>query len=84
MVLPFTEFRKVKDNLPPGSMKRIADSLHLDEQTVRNYFGGSDYRRGKSAGVHFEKGPNGGFVRIEDETIFNAAKQIIQETQKAG
>ncbi len=80
MILPFTEFRKVKDSLPHGSMKRIANDLHIDEQTVRNYFGATNYRSGASSGVHYEIGANGGFVRIEDDAIFNAAKKILKET----
>lgn len=84
MVLTFQEFRKIKDSLPNGSMKRIAEELHISEETVRNYFGGSDYKRGGSAGVHFERGANGGFVRIDDEDIYNAALKILEETHHAG
>ncbi len=80
MVLTFQEFRKIKDSLPVGSMKRIAEELHVNEETVRNYFGGSDYQRGGSPGVHFERGSNGGFVRIDDEDIYNAAMKILDET----
>ncbi|HXH18014.1 MAG TPA: hypothetical protein VNJ07_02935 [Chitinophagales bacterium] len=79
MILTFQEFRKLKDSLPPGSMKRIADELHIKEETVRNYFGGTDYSRGSSPGVHFERGANGGFVRIDDEDIYNAALKILDE-----
>lgn len=79
MVLPYQEFRKIKDSLPAGSMKRIAEEMHVNEETVRNYFGGANYKRGGSPGVHFERGPNGGFVRIDDETIYNAALKILDE-----
>jgi len=80
MVLTFQEFRKIKDSLPPGSMKRIAEELNLNEETVRNYFGGSNYKWGSATGVHFERGANGGFVRIDDELIYKAALKILDET----
>ena len=80
MVLTFQEFRKIKDSLPAGSVKRIAEELNVTEATVRNYFGGSDYKRGGSTGVHYERGANGGFVRIDDEDIYNAALKILDQT----
>ncbi len=81
MVITFQEFRKIKDSLPTGSMKRIAEDLQISEETVRNYFGGTNYKRGNSPGVHFERGVNGGFVRIDDEVIYNAALKILDETK---
>ena len=36
--LTFNELRKIKDQLPSGSMRQIAEKLNLDEETVRNYF----------------------------------------------
>lgn len=80
MVISFQELRKIKDSLPAGSIKRIADELNLNEETVRNYFGGSNYKRGGATGMHFERGANGGFVRIDDELIYNAALKILDET----
>ena len=79
MVLTFREFRKVKDSLPSGGIKKIASKLELEEETVRNYFGGSDYRKGKSPGVHFERGINGGYVRLDDEKIFKAAVALVNK-----
>ena len=80
MIITFNELRKIKDKLPNGSMKKIADRLEIDEDTVRNYFGGSHYKEGggTSAGIHIERGVNGGFVRIEDERILEMAKSMIQ------
>jgi hypothetical protein len=75
--ITFNELREIKDKLPAGSMKKIADKLDLNEETVRNYFGGWNYDRGQSAGVHFEKGPNGGIVTIEDTTILDMASKMI-------
>ena len=40
-VITFNELRRIKDSLPHGSVHRIAEELNLDEDTVRNYFGGS-------------------------------------------
>jgi hypothetical protein len=75
--ITFNELRRIKDNLPAGSMKKIADKLALNEETVRNYFGGWNFEKGESAGVHFEKGPDGGIVTIEDTTILDMAKTMI-------
>jgi hypothetical protein len=75
--LTFNELRKIKDQLPSGSMRKIADKLDLNEETVRNYFGGWNFEKGESAGIHFEKGPDGGIVTIEDTTILDMAKKMI-------
>jgi hypothetical protein len=75
--ITFNELREIKDKLPAGSMKKIAEKLDLNEETVRNYFGGWNFDKGQSAGVHFEKGPNGGIVTIEDTTILDMASKMI-------
>lgn len=41
--IPFKELRRIKDSLPEGSIHRIADKLNMTDQSVRNYFGGSNY-----------------------------------------
>ncbi len=38
--ITFNELRKIKDSLPTGSMRRIAEELGLNVDTVRNFFGG--------------------------------------------
>ena len=76
--ITFNELREIKDKLPPGSMKKIAEKLDLNEETVRNYFGGWNFERGESAGIHFEKGPNGGIVTIEDTTILDMAQKMMR------
>ena len=53
--LTFNELRALKDKLPDGSIHRIAEELGLKPETVRNYFGGYNYKEGKSIGVHIEK-----------------------------
>jgi hypothetical protein len=58
-------------------MKQIATRLNLNVETVRNYFGGSNYDRGESAGIHYEQGPDGGIVTIDDTTILDIAQQMI-------
>lgn len=80
MVITYEELRRVKDSLPDGSMQKIADKLHLDVETVRNYFGGYNFRKGQPTDVHYEKGPNGGVVRIEDERIYKYAKRLAPKT----
>lgn len=75
--MTFNELRKIKDQLPSGSMQRIADELGIDVQTVRNYFGGDHYEEGKAVGIHFEQGPEGGIVQIDDTTILEKAQEIL-------
>ncbi len=75
--ITFNQLRRIKDSLPDGSMQTIAEALNLDVETVRNYFGGWNYSRGKSLGVHYEKGPDGGIVELDDTTILDFAQQIL-------
>lgn len=83
MHISFKELRDIKHSLPTGSVKRIADELNIDEQTVRNYFGAKKYEDGNIVGKHIQPGPDGGFVEIEDDTILNLARKIISETAQA-
>ena len=76
--ITFNELREIKDKLPSGSMKKIAEKLDLNEETVRNYFGGWNFEKGESAGIHLEKGPNGGIVTIEDTTILDMAQKMMR------
>lgn len=79
----FNELRRLKDSLPDGSMRRIADQLNVTVQTVRNYFGGSNYDFGKNLGIHIEPGPDGGIVVLDDSTIYDMALDILKESQAA-
>lgn len=79
--ITFNDLRKLKDSLPDGSMHRIADKLNITVQTVRNYFGGSNYDFGKNCGVHIEPGPNGGIVVLDDSTIYDMAVEILKEQE---
>lgn len=45
--ISFNDLRRIKDSLPDGSISKIADKLNVTPQTVRNYFGGSNYEFGK-------------------------------------
>jgi hypothetical protein len=78
MTITFNELRRIKDNLPPGSMNKIAEKLDLNVETVRNYFGGANYERGESAGIHFEQGPGGGIVTLDDSRILDLAKELAE------
>ncbi len=82
MTITFEKLRHIKDSLPNGSMKRIANELNLNIETVRNYFGGADYLKGESVGNHYEKGPYGGIVLIKDTTIYDLAQKILKENEK--
>lgn len=77
--ISFNELRKIKDALPDGTIHRIADELGLKVETVRNYFGGYNFKDGKSCGIHIEEGADGGVVSLDDTTILDRALQIMQE-----
>ncbi len=79
MTITFNELRKIKDSLPDGSMKKIANELNMSVETVRNYFGGANYDEGETVGIHLEKGPNGGIVVLDDTTILDMAKDILEK-----
>lgn len=71
--------------MPSGSMHRIADELGLEVDTVRNFFGGHNFKLGKCVGIHLEPGPDGGLVTIDDTTVLEKALKILDEAaeQKA-
>lgn len=77
--ITFNQLRKIKDSLPDGSMQRMADILDVSTETVRNYFGGENFKNGKSVGVHFEQGPDGGVITFDDSTLLNLARKILSE-----
>ena len=81
MNITFDELRKIKHQLPTGSVRKIADELNIEEQTVRNYFGAKKYENGTLVGSHIEPGPHGGIVHLDDVQILNLAKKIIAESQ---
>ena len=75
--LTFNQLRKIKDSLPDGTIHEIADKLDLKVETVRNYFGGHNFRDGRSAGIHIESGPDGGMVTLDDTSILDLAQRIL-------
>ena len=77
-MITFNELRKIKDMLPSGSMQKIADELGISVETVRNYFGGDHYKEGKAVGLHIEQGANGGIVKLDDTTILQKAKELLE------
>ncbi len=80
MYITFEELRQIKHSLPTGSVKRIADELGIEEQTVRNYFGAMKYQDGEIVGKHIQPGPSGGYVDLEDDAILRVARRIMAET----
>jgi transcriptional antiterminator len=76
--ITFNELREIKDKLPNGSIKQLSKEFGLSEETIRNYFGGANYTKGSSIGMHIEPGPNGGIVLLDDSSIFERAKQLIK------
>ena len=80
--ITFNELRRIKDSLPSGSMHKIADELNMTVETVRNFFGGHNFKNGKSVGIHLEPGPDGGLVMLDDTTVLEKALQILRETEE--
>ena len=76
--ITFNELRKIKDSLQDGAMGKIAKQLGINEETVRNYFGGQDYKNGDTAGIHIEPGPNGGIVVLDNTEILELAMQYVK------
>jgi hypothetical protein len=81
MNLSFNELRRVKHELPAGSISRLAQEFSMSEDQVRNYFGGGHNTPGEVPGYHLESGYGGGVVHLEDTSIFDRALQMIQEAQ---
>jgi predicted DNA-binding transcriptional regulator YafY len=77
--ITFNELRKIKDSLPDGSIKQMAQEFELSEETVRNYFGGANYTNGKAVGIHMEPGPNGGIVLLDDTKILERAQELAEK-----
>lgn len=78
-VITFNELRHIKDLLPHGSMEVIAAELNITPDTVRNAFGGANYKAGSSVGLHLEQGPDGGLVHLDHPEIMATAKRILSE-----
>lgn len=76
--ITFNELRKIKDSLPAGSIKKLANEFAVTEETVRNYFGGANYTNGSTVGIHMEPGPNGGIVLLDDTAILDRAMELIE------
>ncbi len=83
MNISFNDLRDIKHKLPTGSVKRIAESLNVEEQTVRNYFGANKFQNGQLTGKHVQPGPNGGIVSLRDTAILDAAMKILAEAEVA-
>ena len=81
MNITFRELRKIKHQLPTGSVEQIATKLHMEPQTVRNYFGAKKYADGSIIGKHIQPGPDGGIVNLKDTTILDLAKSIIEREE---
>ncbi len=75
--ITFNELRHIKDSLPDGSISQIAQEFGMEVETVRNYFGGANYVKGKSVGLHIEPGPDGGVVLLDDAAILDRAQELI-------
>ena len=81
MNITFDELRRIKHDLPTGSVSKIAKMLDLPEQTVRNYFGAHDYEDGDLTGRHVQPGPDGGIISLKDTAILDAARYLISQNQ---
>ena len=80
LTITFNELRRVKDSLPDGSIHKIASELGIPVETVRNYFGGANFREGMGSGTHIEQGPDGGIIELDDISILEMALLILKES----
>lgn len=81
MNISFNELRQIKHKLPTGSVRKIAQMLQIEEQTVRNYFGANKFQNGDITGKHVQPGPNGGIVSLKDTAILDTAMKILKGTE---
>ena len=77
-IITFNELRRIKNQLPEGSIHQIADRLNLPVASVRNYFGGTNYDQGTNMGIHIEPGPDGGYVSLDDTKILDMALELLK------
>lgn len=77
-IISYADLRRIKDSLPDGSIHQIAQQLNISPATVRNYFGGHNYKDGVGTGSNYEAGPMGGFVNLNDTTILDMALEILE------
>jgi predicted DNA-binding transcriptional regulator YafY len=76
--ITFNELRKIKDSLPDGAIRKMAQEFEVSAETVRNYFGGANYTNGTAVGIHMEPGPNGGIVLLDDTKMLDRAREILE------
>ena len=82
MNITFDELRKIKHQLPHGSIARIASELGREEQQVRDFFGANAFK-GATTDWHYEPGgAEGGIVSVADTAILEAAQRIINEQSR--
>ena len=54
----------------------------MSVETIRNFFGGHNFKQGESVGIHLEPGPDGGLVMLDDTTVLEKALEILKESQR--
>ncbi len=79
MNVTFEELRRVKHALPTGSIAQLAQEFNMEEEAIRNYFGGGHYKQGQVAEFHLESGYGGGVVHLEDTAIYDRAMAMIDQ-----
>ncbi|WNJ17436.1 DNA-binding protein [Pontibacter sp. G13] len=77
MTITFNELRRIKNSFPNGTMHAIADEMGVTVDTVRNYFGGEHWVKGLPVGYHWQQGPDGGIVVLDDTAILEKAKSMM-------
>ena len=79
--ITFNELRKIKDSLPSGSMHRIADELNMSVETVRNFFGGHNFKTRKckkhKIEIPVEWQHSIGIFCFKDVYIENSKKELL-------
>ena len=83
-LLSMNEQQHVNKDSVSDKNEEIAKEMNMDEQTVRNFFGGDNYTDGQTVGFHLEPGPDGGICRIDDSSVIERALCIIDESYWIG
>lgn len=81
MLITLERLREIKSNLPPGSIKQIANKLNAEEQQVEKFFEANSASSDQASEWYRQVGPSRDILKIENPIILNFAKQLIMESK---
>ncbi|KAA6346138.1 hypothetical protein EZS27_006360 [termite gut metagenome] len=71
--ITFNELQRIKDSLSIESILSIANELNISVNCVQKFFCGHHFKGEKYPGIHFEPGPDGGLIMLDDTATLNTA-----------